>query len=91
MEAMIYCFSSAAAECPKRPSVGEMMRRRQRVCRSERHGVIVIGEGTKREVGERGGEMTEERLQLVVGWRAFSISHLVARVKGFSDASVSGD
>ena len=62
------------------------------MCRSERHGVIVIGEGTKREVGERWEREREERLQLVVGWRAFSISHLVARVKGFSDdATVSGD
>ena len=73
---MIYC-SAAVAECPKR-RVGEMM---QRVCR---HGVIVIGVGgTKREVWEeRGGGG---------GGRAFSISHLVARVKGFAGAAESRD
>ena len=79
---MIYCsaaVAAAAAECPKR-RVGEMM---QRVCR---HGVIVIGVGgTKREVWEeRGGGGGG-------GGRAFSISHLVARVKGFAGAAESRD
>ena len=43
MEAMIYCSIALSLA-----SVGEMM---QRASVSERHGVIVIGEGTKREVG----------------------------------------